>query len=200
MKPVMNTLPNLPYADDALSPHISANTLGFHYGKHHKAYVDKLNDLIKGTPMAERPLEQILKEAFSKEDRAVFNSGAQAWNHAFYWKSMRPNGGGLPSGKLKEKIDASFGDFKKFSEEFSSKALNLFGSGWAWLVEEGGKLKVVQTKDADTPLVHGQTPLLTVDVWEHAYYLDYQNRRKDYVQAFMEHLVNWEFAAENLGK
>ncbi len=196
-----HSLPKLPYFDDALAPYISANTLGFHYGKHHKAYVDRMNELIEGTPSADLPLERIVRDASMKEDRKpLFNSSAQAWNHEFYWQSMKPKGGGQPSGKLKAELAASFGDVKKFLEEFSSKSTTLFGSGWVWLVSDGGKLKVVSTKDADTPIAHGQTPLVTIDVWEHAYYLDYQNRRKDYVQAYLDHLVNWEFAEENLAK
>ncbi|MFH1018851.1 MAG: superoxide dismutase [Pseudomonadota bacterium] len=196
-----HSLPKLPYSDDALAPFVSANTLGCHYGKHHKAYIDRMNELIEGTPLADQPLEHIVREASMKEDRKpLFNAAAQAWNHAFYWQSMKPNGGGEPSGKLKDQISSSFGDVKKFLEEFSSKSVSLFGSGWVWLVSDAGKLKVVPTKDADTPIAHGQTPLITIDVWEHAYYLDYQNRRKDYVAAFLDHLVNWEFAEENLAK
>jgi len=198
-------LPPLPYSQNALQPYISSKTLGFHHGKHHKGYVEKFNELIKGTPMADQTLEQVIKDAFHPTEKTpLFNNAAQIWNHSFFWKSMRPKGGGKPKGKIKEKLDATFGNVEKFKEEFVKQAVSLFGSGWAWLAIEGDKLKIVQTKDADTPLVHGATPLLTplltIDVWEHSYYLDYQNRRKDYVTAVLDHLINWEFAEENLAK
>jgi Fe-Mn family superoxide dismutase len=190
-------LPPLPYGESALAPYISAKTISFHYGKHHKGYADKYNDMIKGTPMADQTLEKVIQGA-AESKSPLFNISAQIWNHTFYWNSMHPNGGGAPIGKIKEKIQDSFGDEKKFREEFAKQSVGLFGSGWVWLVEEGGKLKIVPTKDADTPIVHGQKPLLTLDVWEHAYYLDYQNKRKDYVEAYLDHLVNWSFAEKNL--
>jgi len=198
-------LPALPYAENALEPHISANTLGFHYGKHHKGYVDKLNAAIKDTALAGLSLEELVKASAKDPAQAgLFNNAAQAWNHGFYWSSMRPptgtpGGGGKPSGKLAEKIDASFGGFDKFKEAFGNAAATQFGSGWAWLVLDGDKLEVVKTGNADTPMARGQKCLLTIDVWEHAYYLDYQNRRPDYIAAFVDHLANWEFAAANLG-
>ncbi|TCS61307.1 superoxide dismutase [Varunaivibrio sulfuroxidans] len=194
-------LPALPFAQDALAPHISANTLGFHYGKHHNAYVTNLNKLIDGTDFAAKSLEDIMKATADDASKAgVFNNAAQVWNHTFYWNSMKPNGGGSPSGELATKIDAAFGSFEKFKEEFKTAGMTQFGSGWAWLVAEGGSLKIVKTANAACPLTDGQTPLLTCDVWEHAYYLDYQNRRPDYIQVFLDHLVNWDFAAENLTK
>jgi len=193
-------LPALPYPKDALEPHISASTLDFHHGKHHNTYVVNLNNLTKDTPLAGASLEQIIRETVGDAAKAgIFNNAAQVWNHTFYWHCMKKGGGGKPSGKLAEAIDKAFGGYDKFVEEFKTAAVTQFGSGWAWLVSENGALKVVKTPNADTPLAHGQTALLTVDVWEHAYYLDYQNRRPDYVQAFLDHLVNWDFVAENLG-
>ena len=194
-------LPQLPYQDDALAPYITANTIGFHYGKHHRTYVNKLNDMVQGTEYADMPLEDVIQRTSGKPDKAgVFNNAAQIWNHTFYWHSMKPNGGGSPSGALKEKIDASFGGFDKFKDEFANAAATQFGSGWAWLVSEGDSLKVLKTPNAETPITAGQTPLLTIDVWEHAYYLDFQNKRPDYINAFLENLVNWDFASENLAK
>jgi Fe-Mn family superoxide dismutase len=191
-------LPKLPYPDNALAPHISSQTLGFHYGKHHKAYVDNTNNMIKGTELEGASLEAIIKAAAGKpESKKLFNNAAQVWNHSFYWKSMSPKGGGTPSGRLKEQIDADLGGFDKAKEALAAAAVGQFGSGWAWLVLEGGKLKVAQTANAEMPVGAGGVPLLTIDVWEHAYYLDYQNRRPDYVTAFIDKLVNWEFAAEN---
>jgi superoxide dismutase, Fe-Mn family len=193
-------LPALPYPQNALDPVISANTLGFHYGKHHKTYVDTLNKLIDGTDYADMPLEQIIKETSGKsEHTAIFNNAAQAWNHTFYWRSMKPHGGGEPPASVKRLLESSFGSVEACKKELSAAAVGQFGSGWAWLVQDGGKLKVVKTGNAETPLTGGSKPLLTLDVWEHAYYLDYQNRRADYVSALLEKLVNWEFAAENLG-
>ncbi len=195
------TLPPLPYAEDALAPVISARTVGFHYGKHHKNYVEKLNSLVAGTDFAEQPLEAIIKATAGKSDKtAIFNNAAQAWNHAFYWHCLTPGGGGEPEGGLGEKLGSAFGGFDKFKKEFSETAVAQFGSGWAWLVVQDGRLKVVKTSNAETPLVDGQTPLLTIDVWEHAYYLDYQNRRVDYVNALIDKLLNWEFAAKNLAR
>ena len=194
------TLPALPYAQDALEPYISARTMGFHYGKHHQAYVDNLNKLVAGTPWAAgQSLEKVVLESAGMADKAaVFNNAAQAWNHAFFWKSMKPGGGGLPAGRLMDLIGKSFGGFEKFKNAFLTAAVAQFGSGWVWLVQEGDALKIVKTSNADTPIAHGQTALLTCDVWEHAYYLDYQNRRKDFVQAFLDHLANWDFAASQL--
>jgi Fe-Mn family superoxide dismutase len=194
-------LPALPYSDDALSPVISVNTLNFHYGKHHKAYVDNLNKLIAGTDLAKTTLEEIVKKTAGVADQqGIFNNAAQVWNHTFYWHSMKPNGGGKPSGDLAKKIDTDFGNFDNWKKEFVTAAMTQFGSGWAWVVAEGGTLKVLKTTNADTPLTTGQTPLLTIDVWEHAYYLDYQNRRADYVNAVIDQLLNWDFATENFTK
>ncbi|MDS4069122.1 MAG: superoxide dismutase [Candidatus Competibacter sp.] len=193
------TLSPLPYPEDALSPTISAQTIGFHYGKHHQGYVNKLNELVAGTPLADQSLEAVVMVTSGKADQvAVFNNAAQVWNHAFYWNSLRPKGGGKPGGALAELIDKSFGGFDQFKTEFAKAATSQFGSGWAWLVRDGDKLIVTKTGNADTPVAHGQKPLLTIDVWEHAYYLDYQNRRADYVAAVLDKLINWDFAAQNL--
>ncbi|MGE0725366.1 MAG: superoxide dismutase [Alphaproteobacteria bacterium] len=193
-------LPPLPYADNALEPHMSANTFSFHHKKHHQAYVTNLNNLVKDTPMASQSLEEIIKATASDAGKAgIFNNAAQVWNHTFFWNCMKPGGGGAPSGDLAKKIDQAFGGFDKFKEEFKQAAVTQFGSGWAWLVLDGGTLKVTKTGNAGTPMTSGQKALLTVDVWEHAYYLDYQNRRPDFVQTFLDKLVNWDFAAKNLG-
>jgi Fe-Mn family superoxide dismutase len=192
-------LPALPYADNALDPVISANTIGFHYGKHHKGYVDNLNKLIEGTEFENLPLEKIITETAGKVDKtAIFNNAAQTWNHTFYWHSLKPKGGGEPSAALKQTIEASFDTLDACKKELVAAATTQFGSGWAWLVLADGKLKVVKTGNADTPLIKGMKPLLTIDVWEHAYYLDYQNRRVDYVNAVLDKLINWNFAADNL--
>jgi Fe-Mn family superoxide dismutase len=197
----MFTLPTLPYADTALAPVISANTLGFHYGKHHKTYVDNLNNLVKGTDLEGQSLEAIVAATAGKADKAgVFNNAAQVWNHTFYWNCLRQNGGGAPPAKLAQMIDAGFGSFDNFKKEFAQACVTQFGSGWGWLVADGGTLKVVKTANAEVPFTKGQKPLLTIDVWEHAYYLDYQNRRADYVNAVIEKLLNWHFAEENLAK
>lgn len=194
------TLPPLPYALDALEPHISKNTLEFHYGKHHQAYVTNLNKLVEGTPLAEASLEEvIMQSAKDSSKQGIFNNAAQVWNHTFYWHSMKNAGGGKPSGEIAKKIDADFGSFDKFVEEFKNAGATQFGSGWAWLVLDGGKLKVTKTPNADLPMAHGQKAILTMDVWEHAYYLDFQNRRPDYITTFLDKLVNWDFANENLG-
>jgi Fe-Mn family superoxide dismutase len=194
-------LPPLPYADNALEPVISANTIGFHYGKHHKAYVDNLNKLVAGTEFADIPLDKIISATAGKPDKvAILNNAAQAWNHTFYWKGMRPKGGGEPPANLKQKIEASFGSLEACKKELANAAVTQFGSGSAWLVQDGDKLKVVKTSNADTPLTQALKPLLTIDVWEHAYCLDYQNRRADYVNALIEKLINWQFANENLVK
>ena len=190
----------LPYAENALEPVISANTLSFHFGKHHKGYVDNLNKLIAGTEFADMPLEKIITETSGKPDKvAIFNNAAQSWNHAFFWQSLTPKGGGTPPEKLKKSIEASFGDVDTCLKELSEAAMGRFGSGWAWLVADGEKLKIINTMNAETPLTTALKPLLTIDVWEHSYYLDYQNRRVDYVKGVLEKLINWEFAAKNLG-
>ena len=196
----MFTLPPLPFAEGALAPVISANTLGFHYGKHHKAYVDNLNNLVKGGEFEGQSLEAIIKATAGKADKAgVFNNAAQVWNHTFYWNCLKPNGGGKPSGRIAQMIDSDLGGYDKFKADFAQTCVTQFGSGWGWLVAEGGKLKLVKTPNAENPMVKGQTALLTIDVWEHAYYLDYQNRRPDHVNAVLDKLINWEFAAANLG-
>ena len=194
------TLPDLPYAQDALEPHYSATTLSFHHGKHHQAYITKTNELIAGTDLDGKTVEEVVAAAKAKGDGLLFNQSAQIWNHTFFWNSMKPGGGGKPSGPIAEKIDAAFGSYEDFVTAFKAKAVGNFGSGWTWLCAKGDGLEIVNTDDADTPLAHdGLTPLLTVDVWEHAYYLDYQNRRPDYVQTFFDHLANWDFANANLG-
>jgi Fe-Mn family superoxide dismutase len=187
------TLPELPYSKNALEPHISAETLEYHHGKHHNAYVTNLNGLIDGTDMADKSLEEIIAAATG----GVFNNAAQVWNHSFYWKCMTPGGGGAPSGELAAAIDRDFGSFDAFKEQFAKAGATLFGSGWTWLVAEGGALKITQTSNADLPLKHGQTALLTMDVWEHAYYVDYRNARPAYIEAFLNELVDWGFVAAN---
>ena len=192
-------LPQLPYPMDALQPHMSSRTLEFHHGKHHKAYVDNLNNLVKDTPFARQSLEDIIKATAKDESKAgVFNNAAQVWNHTFFWNCMKPHGGGQPTGDVAKGIEQAFGGFDKFKQEFKQAATTQFGSGWAWLVNDGGKLKITKTPNAVNPLSQGQTALLTCDVWEHAYYLDFQNRRPDFVQTFLDHLVNWEFVAKTL--
>jgi Fe-Mn family superoxide dismutase len=192
-------LPELPYAKDALEPHISARTLEFHHGKHHNAYVVNGNKLIAGTDLEKADIEEIIKKTAGDSQRAgIFNNAAQVWNHSFYWQCMKPDGGGAPKGKLADKIKADFGSFEKFIEELKTAGATQFGSGWAWLVLKDDRLKVVKTANADNPIVHGQKPLLTVDVWEHAYYLDYQNRRPDYLSVFVENLINWDFVSSLL--
>jgi len=193
------TLPKLPYNDDALAPHISATTIGFHHGKHHNAYVTNLNKLIEGTELADETLVNIIKKtAGDTEKTSIFNNAAQVWNHTFYWQSMKPNGGGLPTGRIAEKINTNFENYDNFVEQFKNAGLTQFGSGWAWLVIKNRELSIIKTSNADTPIAHGITPLLTVDVWEHAYYLDYQNGRAGYLDTFIQHLINWEFANTNL--
>jgi Fe-Mn family superoxide dismutase len=194
------SLPPLPYAENALAPVISAQTLGFHHGKHHKTYVDNLNKLLPGSGLEGKSLEDIVRATAGVADKVgIFNNAAQVWNHSFYWKCLRPNGGGAPGQAIAQKIDAAFGSVDNFKKEFSNAAVTQFGSGWAWLVAEGGQLKVIKTGNADVPFTRNQKPLLTIDVWEHAYYLDYQNRRADYVAAVIDKLLDWEFAAANLG-
>jgi superoxide dismutase, Fe-Mn family len=193
-------LPALPFAHDALEPVISAKTLSFHYDKHHKGYVDKLNSLVVGTPFADLSLEDLIVQTAGKtEHAAIFNNAAQAWNHTFYWRSLAPNGGGdrVPTA-LHEKIRTSFGTLTKLKEQFVQAAIEQFGSGWAWLVLDSAELRVIKTGNSDDPLPKQLKPLLTIDVWEHAYYLDYQNRRADYAHAILDRLINWEFAAENI--
>lgn len=188
-------LPDLPYATIALQPHISAETLEYHYGKHHKAYVSKLNELIKGTEFENLPLEQIITEAPAG---AIFNNAAQHWNHSFFWNCLAPNAGGNPEGKIGELITKKFGDFKKFQEEFSKLAVANFGSGWTWIVQnEDDGIELMNTSNADNPLKHGQKALLTLDVWEHAYYIDYRNARPEFVRAFWN-VVNWDFVNQNI--
>jgi Fe-Mn family superoxide dismutase len=192
-------LPALPYPENALEPVISAKTVGFHYGKHNKGYVDNLNKLTAGSEYAGADLETIIRATAGKPEKAaVFNNAAQAWNHTFYWKSLAPNGGGVPTGKVAEMVNAAFGGYEAFKKELQSAAVTQFGSGWAWLVLDGDKLKVVKTSNADNPLTSGAKPVLVIDVWEHAYYLDYQNRRADYVAAVIDKLLNWTFASQNL--
>ena len=193
------TQPALPYAENALEPVISAKTISFHYGKHHKTYVDKLNKLISETEFEGLPLEEIIRKTANKpEHTGIFNNAAQVWNHNFFWNSLTPNGGGKPSEDLMKKIEESFGSFDDFLKEFTEAAKTQFGSGWAWLVLDGKKLKVIKTANAETPLTMDVKPLLTIDVWEHAYYLDYQNKRPDYVADLLDKLINWEFAASGI--
>ena len=195
------TLPPLPYPYDALEPHISRTTLEIHHDKHHRAYVDKVKTLAQQVRLADQPLERIIQQTAGQDrHRALFNNAAQAWNHAFYWRSLRPGGGGEPQGEIAERVKTDLGGYGPFVEQLTAAATGQFGSGWAWLVLDGNKLKVTQTANADTPLAHGQTPLLTIDVWEHAYYLDYQNRRADYVAAAIKQLINWDFASRNLSR
>lgn len=195
------SLPELPYAKDALAPHISENTLNFHYDKHHQTYVTNLNKLLEENPQGDVSLEELMIASHGKSEKAgVFNNAAQVWNHTFYWHSMAPNGGGEPSGDIQTVLTDAFGSFDEFKNLFKQAALTQFGSGWAWLVAKDGKLAIEKTGNADCPLTSSSTPLLTVDVWEHAYYLDYQNRRPDYVDTFLAHLVNWKFVEENLQK
>ena len=194
------TLPALPYAKDALTPHISANTFDFHHGKHHNAYVVKLNELIAGTEFEKASLEEIIRGTAGKAEKAaLFNNAAQHWNHSFFWHCLKPNGGGKPTGEVAARIERDLGGYEKFAADFKNAALTQFGSGWAWLVKDAsGTLKITKTANADLPMAHGETALLTVDVWEHAYYLDFQNRRPDFVQTVLDSLVNWEFVNANL--
>jgi len=192
-------LPDLPYPLDALEPHISAHTLEFHYGKHHRGYVDELNKAIQGTDHEGRTLEDVVIRSSKSGDTKVFNNAAQAWNHTFLWHSMSPNGGGKPDGDLKKLLEDNFDDIEHFNKNFKQAAIGQFGSGWAWLVQKAnGSLEILSTANADTPLTGKSKPLLVLDVWEHAYYLDYQNERGVYVDTFLNHLANWEFAAKNL--
>ena len=192
------TLPPLPYALDALEPHISRRTLDTHYWHHHCAYVEKAQSLVKGSPLESASLEEIVRSSAAHTDTALFNAAAQAWNHAFYWQSMRPGGGGEAHGEIAHYIENGFGSHAAFGHEFAAAAGDLFGSGWVWLVLDGDRLRLKTTSNAGTPLITDQVPLFAFDAWEHAYYLDYQNRRPDYVAAFLASLVNWEFANRNL--
>lgn len=187
-------LPNLPYAKDALAPHMSAETFDYHHGKHHQAYVNKLNELTAGKPEASKSLEELIRTT----EGGLFNQAAQVWNHTFFWNCMKPSGGGEPSGELAAAINRDFGSYAAFKTAFAAQAAGRFGSGWAWLVKDGDKLAVTSTANAGNPMTDGQTPILTLDVWEHAYYVDYRNARPSFIAAFLDHLVNWDFAAANL--
>jgi Fe-Mn family superoxide dismutase len=187
-------LPPLPWAEDALAPHISAETIEYHYGKHHKTYVDNLNKAVDGTPDADLTLEEIILKA----DGPLFNNSAQVWNHTFFWNSLSPNGGGAPSGAAAEKIDASFGSYDEFRTQITQAGITQFGSGWAWLIDNNGTLEVTKTANADLPLKHGQKALWTIDVWEHAYYIDYRNARPKFIDVVLDNLINWDFVNQNL--
>jgi Fe-Mn family superoxide dismutase len=189
-------LPKLPFAKDALAPHMSAETFDYHHGKHHATYVSNLNKAIEGTPNAGKTLADIIMSA----EGGLFNNAAQHWNHSFFWNCLKPDGGGKPRGDVVAAIDRDFGSFDEFKKQFSTTAATQFGSGWGWLVLDSGRLKVVSTANADLPMKHGQTALLTIDVWEHAYYIDYRNARPKFIESVMDHLVNWDFVAENLKK
>jgi superoxide dismutase, Fe-Mn family len=192
-------LPTLPYDHSALEPNISADTLKFHHDKHHAAYVTNFNNMVKDSPLDSMPLEEVIKSTHGDDSKAgIFNNAAQAWNHTFYWNCMKPNGGGEPTGALADKIKADFGSFDEFKTAFKQAGSTQFGSGWAWLVLDNGTLKVTKTANADNPIAHGQTPLLTMDVWEHAYYLDFQNRRPDYIDTFISSLINWDYVSEQM--
>jgi Fe-Mn family superoxide dismutase len=194
-------LPPLPWAEGALDPVISARTMEFHYGKHHRTYVNKLNELVAGTRFADLPLEQVIREtANAEEHKKIFNNAAQTWNHTFFWNGLKPQGGGKPTGDLASRIDSDLGGYDNFRTKFAQAAVDQFGSGWAWLVARGGKLEIVSTSNAGTPIAGDATPLLTIDVWEHAYYLDYQNRRPDFANAVIDKLLDWDFAAQQLAK
>ncbi|NJN85673.1 MAG: superoxide dismutase [Leptolyngbyaceae cyanobacterium SL_7_1] len=189
----------LPYDPGALEPSgMSAETFSYHYGKHHKAYVDNLNKLVADTELADKSIEEVIQTSFKEGKTGIFNNAAQAWNHSFFWNCLNPSGGGAPTGAVAEKINSDLGGYDKFKEEFKTAAATQFGSGWAWLVLDNGTLKVTKTPNAENPLVHGQVPLLTLDVWEHAYYLDFQNKRPDFIQNYLDQLVNWDYANQNL--
>ncbi len=187
-------LPPLPYDREALAPHISGETLDFHHGKHHQTYVTNLNNLLAGTDQENASLEDVIMSS----EAGVFNNSAQIWNHTFYWNSMAPNGGGAPTGAVGEAINSAFGSYDGFAAKFKEAATTQFGSGWAWLVHDGSKLDIVKTANADLPMKHSQQALLTIDVWEHAYYIDFRNARPNYIQTYLDHLINWEFVAANL--
>jgi superoxide dismutase, Fe-Mn family len=192
--------PALPYDFNALEPYgMKAETFEYHYGKHHKAYVDNLNKLTQDTELADKSLEEVIKISFSDAAKAgIFNNAAQVWNHTFFWNSLKPSGGGAPTGDVAAKIEKDFGSYDAFKQEFSNAAATQFGSGWAWLVDDGGTLKVMKTPNAENPLAHGKKALLTLDVWEHAYYIDFRNARPAFIQNFLDHLVNWDFVAQNM--
>jgi Fe-Mn family superoxide dismutase len=190
------SLPALPYEFDELEPYISAKTFHFHYGKHHQAYLDNLNKLVVKTDFDGMTLEGIIQNASG----SIFNNASQSWNHAFYWESMKPQGGGMPSGKIETLIDDSFGGYDEFVKEFKAAGITQFGSGWVWLVLDRGKLEIIKTLNAKNPITENKKPLIVCDVWEHAYYLDYQNRRSDYLQIFLDHLINWNFANSNISE
>jgi Fe-Mn family superoxide dismutase len=192
------TLPDLPFARDALAPHMSAETLDFHHGKHHKAYVDKANAMLAGKGGDERSLVDVIKAAKEKGDKGLFNNAAQIWNHSFFWQCLAPEGSTRPSGRLRDLISSDFGDEQALLDKLAAESVNHFASGWGWLVLNNGKLEVTSLHDADTPAVHGMTPLLTIDVWEHAYYIDYRNERPRFVKTVLEKIVNWDFVAQNL--
>jgi Fe-Mn family superoxide dismutase len=187
-------LPALPYAQDALAPHISAETLEYHYGKHHKTYVDNLNKLVDGTPDADASLESIIMKA----EGGLFNNAAQVWNHTFFWNCLTPNGGGAPTGELADRINSSFGSYEDFKAQITEAGLTQFGSGWAWLVADGSGLAIMKTPNADLPMKHSAKALFTIDVWEHAYYIDYRNARAKFIEVVLDNLVNWDFVAANL--
>ena len=191
------TLPPLPWPEDALAPVISAKTISLHYGKHHRSYVNKLNELVAGTPFAAMPLERVILESAGGKNPKVFNNAAQTWNHTFFWNCLRKDGG-KPSGEVAQRIESDLGGFDKFKKDFAEAAVNTFGSGWAWLADRGGKLEILSTSNAENPLTKGATPLLTIDVWEHAYYVDYENRRPEFVGAVIDKLLNWDFAQQQL--
>lgn len=194
------TLPPLPWAENALDPVISSKTIGLHYGKHHRTYVTKLNELVAGTPMADLPLEEVIKQSAGGKNQKVFNNAAQTWNHTFFWNCLKPNGGGKPSGALAAAIDKDLGGHDAFKKAFAETAVNTFGSGWAWLAMNNGKLEIMSTSNAELPMTKGAKALLTIDVWEHAYYVDYENRRPEFVNAVIDKLLNWDFAAQQMGK
>ena len=198
-QPAPFELPPLPWAENALDPVISSRTIGLHYGKHHRTYVTKLNEFVAGTRFAGMPLERVITEtAASDKDRKIFNNAAQVWNHTFFWNCLRPGGGGKPGGDLASRIESDLGGPDRFRQEFAKAAVDTFGSGWAWLADRNGKLEIMSTSNADNPLTKGATPILTIDVWEHAYYVDYENRRPDFVAAVIDKLLNWDFAAKQL--
>jgi superoxide dismutase, Fe-Mn family len=196
MPPMAFELPDLPYDKGALDPYVSAETLEYHHGKHHATYVTKLNELIAGTDDEGKPLEQIIKDA--EDHKPLFNNAAQHWNHSFFWNCMAPNGGGEPTGEVADAIGSAFGSYDEFKSQFTDAALTQFGSGWAWLVHDGSGLKVMKTPNADLPLNHDAKALLTIDVWEHAYYIDYRNARPKFVEAYLANVVNWDFVNQNL--
>jgi superoxide dismutase, Fe-Mn family len=193
------TLPPLPWAENALDPVISSRTIGLHYGKHHRTYVTKLNELVAGTPLADMPLEKVILESAGKQPK-VFNNAAQTWNHTFFWNCLKPGGGGKPTGALAQRLEADLGGYEAFKKAFAETAVNTFGSGWAWLALNNGKLEIMSTSNAELPMTKGAKALLTIDVWEHAYYVDYENRRPEFVNAVIDKLLNWDFAAQQLGK